>query len=111
MSDSTTPAYLVARLNINDRDEYMQRYVTPLMPMLNRVGARVVAVSPEPKVLEGQWGGTWTVVIKFPSMDAAQDWYDSADYKPLKDLRINELTDGAGTVVFIPGFEPGGGAR
>jgi uncharacterized protein (DUF1330 family) len=70
----------------------------------------VVALSPAPKVLEGIWGGNWTVVIRFPSMAVAEAWYNSPEYQPLKDLRINELTEG-GALVFVEGFDPAALAR
>jgi hypothetical protein len=38
-------------------------------------------------------------------MQVAEDWYNSAEYLPYKDLRINELTD-SGSLVFVGGFDP-----
>jgi hypothetical protein len=32
-------------------------------------------------------------------------WYDSAEYRPYRELRIKELTNG-GSVVFVSGFDP-----
>ena len=100
-----TPAYLVAQLEIKNREEYIQRYGLPILAMFEDVGAEVLAASPAPKVLEGEWAGNWTVVIRFPSMQAAQDWYNSPEYQPLKELRINELTEG-GSVALVEGFDP-----
>jgi uncharacterized protein (DUF1330 family) len=105
MNDVPVPAYLVVQLNVKDHEDYMQRYAAPVVAMFETVGAEVVALSPAPKVLEGKWGGNWTVVIRFPSMAVAEEWYDSADYQPLKELRINELTEG-GNAVFVQGFDP-----
>ena len=99
------PAYLIVQLNIRNKDEYIQRYGLPLLEMFEKVGAEVLAVSPAPVVLEGEWTGNWTVVLKFPSMEAAQQWYESEEYQPLKELRIKELTDG-GTAVFVDGYDP-----
>ena len=73
--------------------------------MFDDVGAQVLAVSPAPKVLEGEWGGNWTVVIRFPNKAVAEEWYNSAEYQPLKELRMNELTEG-GSVVLVEGFDP-----
>jgi uncharacterized protein (DUF1330 family) len=60
---------------------------------------------PAPKVLEGEWGGNWTVVIRFPSKVVAEEWYNSPEYQPLKELRIDDLTEG-GSVVLVDGFDP-----
>ena len=105
MNEATTPAYMVVRLNVKNHEEYMQRYAMSVVAMFEKIGAEVVAVSPAPKVLEGEWGGNWTVVIRFPSMATAEAWYNSSEYQPLKELRIHELTDG-GSAVFIEGFDP-----
>ena len=105
MSEATLPAYLVVCLNVKNHEEYMQRYAMSVVAMFEKIGAEVVAVSPAPKVLEGEWSGNWTVVIRFPSMATAEEWYNSPEYQPLKELRINELTDG-GSAVFVEGFDP-----
>lgn len=68
-------------------------------------GAEIVALSTTPKVLEGECGGNWTVVIPFPTMTTAEAWYESSEYQPLKELRLNQLTEG-GSAVFIEGFDP-----
>jgi uncharacterized protein (DUF1330 family) len=35
-------------------------------------------------------------------MEVAEAWYNSAEYEPFKNLRINELTD-FGSCVFVDG--------
>jgi uncharacterized protein (DUF1330 family) len=105
MDEATVPAYMVVRLNVRNHEEYMQRYGMPVVAMFANIGAEVVAVSTAPKVLEGEWGGNWTVVIRFPSMASAEAWYGSSEYQPLKKLRLTELTDGS-SAVFVEGFDP-----
>ena len=105
MNEATRPAYLVVCLNVKNHEEYMQRYAMSVVAMFEKIGAEVVAVSPAPKVLEGEWSGNWTVVIRFPNMATAEEWYNSPEYQPLKELRIKELTDG-GSAVFVEGFDP-----
>jgi uncharacterized protein (DUF1330 family) len=36
-------------------------------------------------------------------MALAEEWYDSDDYAPYRDIRINELTD-SGSLVFVQGM-------
>lgn len=105
MNEATIPVYMVACLNVKNQDEYVQRYGMSVVAIFEKIGAEVVAVSPTPKVMEGEWGGNWTVIIRFPSMAIAEAWYESAEYQPLKELRINELTEG-GSLVFVDGFDP-----
>jgi uncharacterized protein (DUF1330 family) len=99
------PAYLVVQLELKNQEEYLQRYGLPVLAIFEDRGAEVVAVSPAPVVLDGEWSGNWTVVVRFPSMQVAQDWYQSPEYQSLKELRINELTE-SGAAVLVDGFDP-----
>ncbi|NOT56794.1 MAG: DUF1330 domain-containing protein [Deltaproteobacteria bacterium] len=94
MSTAPTPAYALVQLKVKNPEEDMQRYGKFVIAMFEQIGAQVVALSPTPTVVEGSWSGNWTVVIRFPSMAVAEAWYNSPEYQPLKDLRINELTEG-----------------
>lgn len=105
MSEKPLPAYLVAKLHVKDHADYLQRYGMPVIAQLQKVGAEVVATSAKPRVLEGEWDANWTVVIRFPSMAVAEEWWASEDYQPLKSLRRDELTN-AGTAIFVEGFDP-----
>jgi len=105
MNDVKTPAYFVVQLEIKNQDEYIQRYGMPVLAMFESIGAEVLALSPAPTVLEGEWSGNWTVVIRFPSKNVAEQWYNSTEYQPLKALRMSELTEG-GSVVLVEGFDP-----
>lgn len=42
----------------------------------------------EVTVIEGAWPGS-VVLMEFPSRQAATDWYDSAAYRAIRPLRIN----------------------
>ncbi len=104
MQNEPTPAYMVVQLHVKNHEEYRQRYVMPVLPMIEKLGAKVVAVSANLKVLEGKWGGNWTVILRFPSVSVAEKWFNSVEYQPFKDLRINELTNG-GTAILVEGFD------
>lgn len=105
MNDTPLPAYMIVQLTVKDVQDYFERYASQVMAMFETIGAEVVAVSPAPKILEGEWASNWTVVIRFPTMAVAEQWYASEAYAPLKALRINELTTG-GNAVFVEGFDP-----
>jgi uncharacterized protein (DUF1330 family) len=49
--------------------------------------AAVLAVDPEPQLLEGSWHGNRTVVLEFESVEAARAWYESDAYARAKPLR------------------------
>lgn len=37
---------------------------------------------------EGDWAPAFPVIIEFPTMEAARAWYDSPEYRPLREQRI-----------------------
>ena len=105
MNDEALPAYLLAKLNVKDREDYLNRYGMPVLGQLEAVGAEVLAFSPQPDIVEGEWDSNWTVLIRFPSMEVAKKWYNSDEYAPFLSLRINELTND-GVALFLEGFDP-----
>jgi uncharacterized protein (DUF1330 family) len=103
MTDQTAPAYAMVQITIKDPADFNERYSQFVFPILQSAGVEMVAGSPTPLTREGEFDGNWAAILRFSSMSAAQAWYDSADYEPFKQLRINELTD-SNSIVFIEGF-------
>ena len=102
MSDSTTPAYAMVQINMKNPEEFMERYAQHVFPILDAWGVEMVAGSMTPTTKEGDFSGNWAAILRFTSLDAAEAWYNSADYEPYKNLRMNELTDFT-SVVFVEG--------
>lgn len=96
------PAYLIAQINVRDVPQYIEQYGRPLAAQLAAIGAELLVTSPDAETLEGEWSGNWTVLIRFPSWEMAVEWYESADYAPLKRARIQDLAEG-GNLVLVPG--------
>ncbi len=92
-SEEANPAYLVAQLNITDLQTYMQEYGMPVFPQLIAAGGEVLVATPEAQVLEGSTDATWSVVVRFPDMDALNGWYSSNEYQAVAPKR-RELTGG-----------------
>ena len=98
---ATAPAYLVANFRITDSDAY-SAYPPVAGPTLEPYGAVVLAVDGESNVLEGE-SEPQTVVIRFPSMDAALDWYNSPEYQEIIQLRTDNSEGFAVMINGIPG--------
>jgi len=98
------PAYVMVQMKVKSMDELLQRYAQFAIPTLQKHEGQMIAGSASPLVKEGEWDGNWAAVLQFPSMEAAEGWYNSAEYLPYKELRINELEAEAGRVVFIEGM-------
>ncbi len=80
-------AYVVANFRITDTDSY-SAYPPLVRPMLSAHGAEVLVVDRESEVIEGEAGHN-TVVIRFPSTEAARAFYSSPEYQEIVRLRTD----------------------
>ncbi len=55
-----------------------------------------------PELIEGSWHGNRTVLLEFESVEAARNWYSSAEYQGLAGLRHAAADSNA---VIVAGFE------
>lgn len=101
----TKPAYLMVQIHVKDFADLMERYGKVVFPVLHQYEGEMIAGSMNPKVMEGDWDGNWAAILRFPSAELAEAWYTSAEYQPLKDLRIQELQS-AGSVMLFEAFDP-----
>jgi len=93
MTDTATPAYAMVQINMKDPEEFMVRYAQHVMPILAAWDVEMIAGTMTPSTKEGDFAGNWAAILRFASMEAAEAWYNSADYEPYKNLRLDELTD------------------
>ena len=89
------PAYLIAEHRISDPSRF-EEYRRKVVPIIDRFGGRYLTLAGSHRVLDGTWQPTRVVIIEFPTMDALDAWYRSAEYQPLIELRR-----GAGEDVLI----------
>ena len=105
------PIYLFAQIDVKDHDRYVAEYGLPVLAQIQEAGGEVLVAMPDAEVLEGEWSGNWTVVIRFPDADAARAWYQSPSYAPLRRARVEDLSRG-GNVVMVPALgSPAGDGR
>ena len=93
-------AFLIAQIRIHDREEYGQ-YEAGFMAVFADYGGSLRAVDEAPDVIEGDWPFTRTVLIEFPSKEAARAWYDSDAYQALARHRFRAAE---GNAVLINGL-------
>lgn len=80
----------------------MEAYVKQVKAVTESFGGRYVVSGGDIELKEGDWAPTWPVLITFPSMEAANEWYASEAYRPLKELRESA---GEFSAVFIKGVD------
>lgn len=92
-------AYVLGIETVHDEaifGEYKKGVPSTLAPF----GGKFIARGGKFTVLEGQWQQPRTVIIEFPTRDAAEDWYKSADYQKILGLRHKSSS---GNVVILDG--------
>jgi uncharacterized protein (DUF1330 family) len=81
------PVYIVALIEIEDREEY-GRYEAGFLDIFSKYQGEILAVDEAPTAIEGQWPATRSVILRFPSEEEAQRWYNSAEYQALAQHRF-----------------------
>ena len=79
--------YIIAQITISDREEY-GKYEEGFMEIFDKYEGELLSVDEGPDVIEGSWTATRTVLLSFPSVEAAKTWYDSDEYQALAQHRF-----------------------
>jgi uncharacterized protein (DUF1330 family) len=94
------PAYVLANVDVTDPVRYEEyKRLVPLS--IAKYGGRFIARGGEVEVLEGTWIPKRVVIVEFPSIERARQWWASPEYAPAKALRQATST---GDLVVIEGF-------
>ncbi|MEX1366410.1 MAG: DUF1330 domain-containing protein [Nannocystaceae bacterium] len=97
--------YLMASLVVEDFDSFQADYGAAVFPMIAQAGGEVMVATPQIDLLEGEYVQNWTVVVRFPSEDAANGWYDSAEYQAMIPVRQGVTDTEQSHLLFAPEFE------
>jgi uncharacterized protein (DUF1330 family) len=80
--------YFIAQIKINDETEY-QKYIDAADEVFKKYNGEYLSVDDGPKILEGDWNYSRTVLIRFETKDDFNDWYNSTDYQNILSHRLN----------------------
>ena len=92
--------YVIANINVKNSEAYKE-YVGKVKPTVEKFGGEYLVRNGEFKVIDGEWKHPRTVVIKFPTYEKAWEWYNSEEYKPIKQIRLD---NSEGTNIIIKGI-------
>ncbi len=79
--------YFVLQIEWNS-DEARKRYVERLGDMIEKHHGEFIVASRDYRVVEGKWRAGLFIVIRFPTMQDLTAWYDSEEYRSVRDYRI-----------------------
>jgi len=80
-------AYMIVEVETTD-EALMAEYRKQTPALIAKFGGKFVVRGGTCVHLEGGWHPSRMVVIEFPSLQAAEHFYYSADYKPVLELRL-----------------------
>lgn len=80
------PAYIAVDITINDPATY-DEYKVLAPASIAKYGGTYLARGGSTKILEGSWSPQRFVILEFPTLEAAEQWWNSPEYAPAKALR------------------------
>ena len=80
--------YAIFNINVKNPENYKE-YVEKVKPTAEKYGGEYIVRGGDNTVVEGSWQHPRTVVIKFPTYERALEWYNSEEYKPIKQIRLD----------------------
>ena len=78
--------YVIAIIDVTNTRAY-QEYARQVPATIAKYGGRYLVRGGKSEIAEGEWPGSRTVILEFPSLERAREWYDSPEYQPLRPLR------------------------
>lgn len=78
--------YVIAQITVTDPEAYKD-YVAAVTPIVEKYGGEYLVRGGPAQHFEGEPVGERTVVIRFPTLQAANEWYHSEDYAPVRKMR------------------------
>ena len=79
-------AYVIGNITVINQDKWSE-YRSKVPATLTPWAGELVFRGKQSKVLGGEYQHTDTVVIRFPSIDALNNWFNSGDYQALIPIR------------------------
>jgi uncharacterized protein (DUF1330 family) len=93
-------AYLIySRTDITD-EAVSKEYGRLVIPQIHEFGGEVLVARGAVTPLEGDWDPLAVTILKFDDRDALMRWYDSEEYEPLKQMR---LESNLGDMIIVEG--------
>ena len=94
------PAYVIAQINVK-RKEGFRAYAEKVPQTIKNFGGKYLVRAGDFQIKEGKWDFSRNVIIEFPSFEIALKWYNSDEYKPIKQMRLDNAE---GNFIIVKGI-------
>ena len=81
------PAFVIVEIEVHDPEAY-ETYRSLVPASLDAYGGRFIARGGATESLEGDWAPERIVVLEFPSLERARQWWASPEYSDAKAIRM-----------------------
>jgi len=81
------PAFVIVEIEVRDPKAY-EAYRSLVPASLDAYGGRFIARGGATERLEGDWSPERIVLLEFPSLERARQWWDSPEYRDAKAIRM-----------------------
>ncbi|MBD1142635.1 DUF1330 domain-containing protein [Pelagibacterales bacterium SAG-MED18] len=86
--------FVIFNIDVTNPEDYNE-YITKVKPIVEKFGGEYIVRGGTNQVVEGNWQYSRTIVLKFPSYEKALEWYNSEEYQPIKQIRLdNAISNG-----------------
>lgn len=85
------PAYIIVDVTIHNSEIY-ESYKKLTPETIAAFGGKFKVRGGEAKTLEGEWQPGRIVVLEFPTIEKAKQWWSSEEYKKPKSIRQSAAT-------------------
>ena len=80
------PAYVAVQVEVLDKERY-ETYKQLAPPSIAKYGGRYVVRGAPCETIEGTWSPARFVILEFPTIERAKEWWASKEYAEAKALR------------------------
>ena len=95
------PAYVIVEVTIHDFSEYEEyKKLTPAS--IATYDGKFVVRGAKTESLEGDWNPIRIVVLEFPTVEKAKEWWASPEYTPAKEIRHRTAST---KMIVVEGYE------
>ena len=93
--------YAIFNINVNNPENYKE-YVEKVKPTAEKYGGEYLVRGGNIEAKDTQlWEPTRMVLVKFPNKASAEEFYESEEYKPFKEVRHKNASS---TIIFVESF-------
>jgi uncharacterized protein (DUF1330 family) len=81
------PAFVIVEIEVRDPEAY-ENYKSLVPASIAAYGGKFIARGGATESLEGEWTPERIVVLEFPSLERARQWWASPEYSEAKAIRM-----------------------